>query len=108
MVPTNQGPSPFHDSSLNMTPRDNCYILSYTCSNAILKYFQERVQILISMVQVLDPKYEPVTCGSPYNFVVWNHLVTGHLGKMPIIPIGETNSDSTYVFGTWTCEATSV
>ena len=33
------------------------------------------------MVQVSDSENEPVTCGSPYNFIVLNSPVTGHLGK---------------------------
>ena len=34
------------------------------------------------MVYVLDPEDETVTYGSPYNFVVLNSPVTGHLGQM--------------------------
>ena len=38
------------------------------------------------MVLNLDLEYEPVTCGSPYNFTVMNSPVTGHLGKRIINP----------------------
>ena len=34
----------------------------------------------------LDPEDETMTRGNPYNFVVLNSLVTGHLGKMIINP----------------------
>ena len=37
-----------------------------------------------------------------------NSPVIGHLGKMIIIPIGETISDETYGVGIGTCEGTSV
>ena len=52
------------------------------------------------------PEDETVTRGRPYNFVVLNSLVTGHLGKRIIIPNGETNSDETYGVVTRTGKAT--
>ena len=42
--------------------------------------------IVISVVQVLDPEDETVTCGNLYNFTVMNSTVTGHLGKIIISP----------------------
>ena len=60
------------------------------------------------MIRILEPEDETVTCGSPYNFIVLNSPVTGHLGKMIISPIGETNSDETYGVGIGTYEATTV
>ena len=41
----------------------------------------EIAQTLLSVVQISEPKDEPVTCGIPYNFTVLNSPVTGHLGK---------------------------
>ena len=38
------------------------------------------------MVQISEPEDEPVTRGMPYNFIVLNSPVTGHLGKMIISP----------------------
>ena len=42
--------------------------------------------ILVSMVQVLDPKDETVTHGILYNFAMLNSLETVHLGKTIISP----------------------
>ena len=36
---------------------------------------------LISVFLISDSEDEPVTRGMPYNFVVLNGPVTGHLGK---------------------------
>ena len=44
----------------------------------------------------------------PYNFSVLNSPVTGHLGKMIINQIGETNSNETSGVGSGTCEVTSM
>ena len=41
---------------------------------------------LILVVQISDLEDEPVICGIPYNFVVLNSPVTGHLGKRIINP----------------------
>ena len=64
-----------------MTPGENCYILGYIGPNEISEDVPEMARSLISMVHVSDFKDEPVTCGSPYNFVVLNNPVIGHLGK---------------------------
>ena len=85
MIPPNQGSS-LQDSSLNMTPRENCNILGYRGTNGITEDFQEREQTLISVVQISDSEDEPVTRGMPYNFAVLNSPVTGHLGKRIINP----------------------
>ena len=82
--------------------------MSCTGPNEILEDDPKRAQTILSMVQVLDSEDEPVTCGSPYNFVVLNSPITGHLGKRIINPIGETNSDENYGIGSVTCEVTSV
>ena len=65
MIPQNQGSIPFQDPSLNMTPRENCYISGYEGTNEILKYFSDRARNLLSMVKVSDPDDEIGTCGSP-------------------------------------------
>ena len=86
MFPPNQGSSLFQDSSLNRTPRENCYILGYQGPNKIYEDVPKWAQILIFMVQVSDPEDETVTHVSPYKFIVLNSPVTGHLGKMIISP----------------------
>ena len=50
------------------------------------KYVTKRVLTVLSVVQISDSEDEPVTCGMPYNFVVLNSPVTGHLGKRIINP----------------------
>ena len=60
--------------------------LGYRGPNGILEDVLERAQTLISMVQISDSEYEPVTCGMPYNFVVLNSPVTDDLGKRIINP----------------------
>ena len=60
--------------------------MSYTGPNEISKYVIEMEWNLISMVLVSNLEYEPVTRGSPYNFIDLNSPVTGHLGKMTISP----------------------
>ena len=44
------------DSSLNRTPRENCYISGYEGPNEIYEYFLEIAQNIISLVQISDPK----------------------------------------------------
>ena len=65
---------------------ENCYILGYKGPNEISEDVPEREQNVLSMVHVSDSEYEPVTCGSLYNFPVLNSLVRGHLGKTIISP----------------------
>ena len=84
MIPTSQGSNLSQDSSLNRTPRENCYISGYEGPNEIYEDVPERAQTLLFVVKVSDPEDETVTHGSLYNFVVRNSPVTGHLGKMII------------------------
>ena len=86
MIPPNQDSILFQDSSLNRTPRENCYISGYEGPNEISKDFIDRAWTLISMVKVSDLEGETLTCGSPYDFAVLNNPVTGYLGKMIISP----------------------
>ena len=69
-----------------MIPGENCYISGYQGPNEISQDVLERAWTLISVVDVSYPEDETVTCGSPYNFVVLNNPVTGHLGKIIISP----------------------
>ena len=85
-IPPSQGSSLSQDSSPNRTPGENCYISGYKGTNEISQYFLDREWILISLVNVSDPKDETGTRGSPYNFAMLNNPETGHLGKMLISP----------------------
>ena len=60
--------------------------MGYKGTNGIPEDVIEREQTLIFLVWILDSEDEPVTCVSPYNFVVLNSPVTGHLGKRIINP----------------------
>ena len=82
--------------------------MGYKGPNGITEDFPEREQTLISVVQRSDSEDEPVTRGMPYNFVVLNSPVTGHLGKRIINPKRETNYDETYSVRSGTCKVTSV
>ena len=86
MIPPNQGSSLFQDSSLNETPRENCYILGYEGPNEISQDVPDREQNLIYVVKVLDLEGETVTCGNSYNFTILNNTKISHLGKTLIIP----------------------
>ena len=86
MLPPNQGSSLFQDSSLNMTPRENCNISRYKGLNKISEDVSKMEWNLIYLIQVLDPKDETVTRGSPYNFAMLNNPEKGHLGKTLISP----------------------
>ena len=55
--------------------------MGYRGPNGIPEDVPEREQNLISVFQISDSEDEPVTRGMPYNFVVLNSPVTGHLGK---------------------------
>ena len=55
--------------------------MGYRGPNGILEDVPERAQNLISVIQRSDSEDEPMTRGIPYNFVVLNSPVTGHLGK---------------------------
>ena len=65
-----------------MTPRENCYISGYEGPNEIYQDFLERKQTVISLLEVLDPEDETMTCGSSYNFSILNSPVIGHLWKI--------------------------
>ena len=60
--------------------------MGYKGPNEISEDVPERAQNLVLLVQILDSEYEPMTHGMPYNFIVLNSPVTGHLGKMIINP----------------------
>ena len=76
MIPPNQGSSLSQDSSLNRTPRENCYILGYEGPNEISQDVPERAQIVVSVVNISNPEGEIVTCGSPYKFCILSSLET--------------------------------
>ena len=86
MIPPNQGSNLFQDSSLKMTPRENCYISGYEGPNEISKDVKYREWNLISMVKIYDPDDETCTCGSPCKFAILNNLERSHLGKNIISP----------------------
>ena len=58
--------------------------MGYKGPNEILEDVPEWEWNVIFLVEYLDPEYETVTRGIPYNFTVLNSPVTGHLGKMII------------------------
>ena len=60
--------------------------MGYRGPDGIPEDVPEISRTVLSMVQIFEPKDEPVTCGMPYNFPVMNNPVTGHLGKMIINP----------------------
>ena len=80
MIPPNQGSSLSQDSSLNRTPRENCYISGYKGPNEISQDVSKRENNLISMVKVSDLEGETVTCGILYKFAMLNNPETSHLG----------------------------
>ena len=86
MIPPNNGSNLFLDSSLNMTPRDNRYISRYEGPNEISQDVPDRQRTLISMVNVLYPIGETMTCGSLYKFAMLNSPEISHLGKNIISP----------------------
>ena len=86
MIPPSQDSNLFHDSSLNRTPRENCYILGYKLPNEISKDVPNREQTVISMVKFSDPEGQTVTHGSLYKFTVLNSTEISHLGKTLISP----------------------
>ena len=86
MIPPNQGSSLFQDSSLNRTPRQNCYISSHEGPNEISQDVPKIVETVTSVVKVSDPDDETVTHGSPYKFAMLNNPKIRHLGKTLIGP----------------------
>ena len=72
MILPNHGSSISQDSSLNMTPWDNFYILGYKGPNEISQYVQYSSQTLISMVKFSDPECETLTRGNLYKFAMLN------------------------------------
>ena len=60
--------------------------MGYIGPNGIPEDFLEMEWNLILVFQISDSEDEPVTRGMPYNFIVLNSPVTGHLGKMIINP----------------------
>ena len=86
MISPNQGSSPFQDSSLNRTPRENCNISGYKDPNEILQDVPDRARNVLSVVKVSDPEGETVTRGSLYKFSMLNSPKISHLGKTLISP----------------------
>ena len=84
MIPPNQGSSLFQDSSLNMTPMENCNILGYKYPNEIFQDVPDRERTIISVVKILDPEGETMTRGTPYNFDLLNSPEISHLWKIRI------------------------
>ena len=81
MVPPSQGSNLSQDSSLNMTPRENCYISGYEGPDEISQDVPGRARIVRSMVNISDLEGEIVTCGSPYKFAMLNCPKLSHHGK---------------------------
>ena len=86
MIPPNQGSSLSQDSSLNMTSRENCYILGYVGPNEILQDVLDRAQTVISMIKVSDPEGETLTHGRLYKFDMLNSPEKIHHRKTLISP----------------------
>ena len=86
MIPPNQGSILFHDSSLNRTPRENCYISGYKGPNEILQDSPDREQTLFSVVKFSDPDDEIVTRGNMYKSSMLNSPKIIHVGKPLISP----------------------
>ena len=86
MTPPNQGSSLFQDSSLNMTPRENCYISGSEGPNEIYQDVPDREQTVHFVVRVLDSEAKTVTRDSLYKFAMMNSPEISHLGKNLINP----------------------
>ena len=86
MIPPNQGSSLSLDSSLNMTPMENCYIQGYDSPNEILQDISDRAWTILSVVKNFDHEGETLTRGSLYKFAMLKSLEIGHLGKTLINP----------------------
>ena len=86
MIPSNQGSNLFQDSSLNRTPRENCYISSYDAPNEIYQDVTNRARTLISLVKCSNPNDEKETPRYPYKFAMLNSPEISHLGKTIISP----------------------
>ena len=80
MIPPNHGSSLLHDSSLNMTPGEHCYVSGYEGPNEIPQDVPYRAWNLIYVVNVSDLEDETMTCGSLYKFSMLNSLEICHLG----------------------------
>ena len=86
MIPPNQGSILFQDSSLNRTPRENCYISGYEGPNEISQDVPDRACTVLYVVKVSDPDDETGTRGSPYKFAMLNSPERSHLGRALISP----------------------
>ena len=82
MFPPNQGSSLSHDSFLNMTPRENCYMSGYEGPNELSQDFIDREWNIIFVVKFSDPDDETGKCGSPYMFAMLNNPEASHHGKL--------------------------
>ena len=86
MIPPNKGSSLFQDSSLNMTPRENCYISVYEGPNESYQDVLGREQNFIFVVKFSYLDDETWTHGSPYKFAMLNSPKIHYLGKTLISP----------------------
>ena len=86
MFPPNQGSSLFQDSSLKMTPTENCNISGYKDPNEKFQDDPNREWTLLSVINVSDLDDETRTCGSPYMFAMMNSPEISHIGKTLISP----------------------
>ena len=86
MIPPNQGSNIPQDSSINMTPRENCYISGYEGVNEISQDVTERERTVIFVVKCSDLDGEMVTCFSLYKFAMLNSPETSHLVTTLISP----------------------
>ena len=86
MIPPNKGSSLFQNSSLNRTPRENCYISSFKGPIEISQDVPDRARSVLYVVKVSDPDDETGTRGSPYKFAMLNNPEISHLGKTLISP----------------------
>ena len=64
MIPLNQGSNLSLDSSLNKTPRENCYISGYEGPNEISQDVTDRTWTVLFVVKFSDPEGETVTRGT--------------------------------------------
>ena len=79
----------FSENSGGKLPKQEALDFQFLLQKSLLLflwYIPKITRMLLSVVLISECEYEPVTCGMPYNFIVLNSLVTGHLGKMIISP----------------------
>ena len=86
MIPLNKGSSLSQDSSLNIKPWENFYILGYKSLTEISQDVIDREWTVLYVLNILETEGETVTRGSLYKFTMLNSLETSHLGKTLITP----------------------